>query len=454
MREFFGRSDFTWFVGVVEDRDDPVQMGRVRVRAFGWHTDDLNQIPTEELPWAIPINPISSASVSGIGRSPTGIVEGSWVVGFFMDGERAQEPMILGTMYGAPSDLPDTSKGFNDPLGSYPKYVDDSDVNYAARESMYSEHPYWIDRTAGRLEGDGETEIEFSTASPPKVPTVAPDKDDSYYEEKTWVEPYVGGDEVAMPIYPYNHVYESESGHVMEFDDTEGQRRYHRYHPSGSFEEVVDNGDRTVKIVGKDYEIVLDGKNIYIDGDLNLTVTGNKRELIKGNYHLEVEGETSFNLKQSLQTKVGQNQETEVGKARSTNIGTDDNLGVMGNQTHNIIGDRAETVGGNHSEVISGTHASIAYKDTTIFSGGDMMHTVTGNFTSAVQDTRTIGQATWNITTTGSKTETASTLTQNAGTGNVTYGSGEITIGTITHTQHTHPYTAGIDAEGDGPPVG
>jgi hypothetical protein len=446
MKKFFGRNDFTWFVGVVEDRDDPVQLGRVKVRCFGWHTEDTTELPTKDLPWAIPVNSITSASVSGVGRSPTGIVEGSWVVGFFMDGERAQEPMILGTIYGAPTNLPETNVGFNDPLGAYPKYVDESDVNFGARESTFDETSWWLNRVAGRLKSNGE-EIKYNVATPPKIPTVAPNKENSYYEEPTWAEMFVGGAAAAMPMYPYNHVYESESGHVVEFDDTEGQRRYHRYHPSGSFEEVVDGGDRTVKIVGKDYELVLDGKNIYIDGDLNVTVTGNKRELIKGNYHLEVDGETSFNLKSSWQTKVNQNQETEVGKSRSTNIGVDDNLSVMGNQAHNIIGNRSETVKGNHSEVVSGTHASIAYKESTIFSGGNMVHTVTGNFTSTIQNTHTLGQNVFNITTQTTKTETAST-------GNITYGGGEITVGTITHTQHTHPYTAGVDAEGDGPPVG
>ena len=41
---------FAWFTGVVEDNLDPQQMGRVRVRCFGYHTDDKIQIPTESLP--------------------------------------------------------------------------------------------------------------------------------------------------------------------------------------------------------------------------------------------------------------------------------------------------------------------------------------------------------------------------------------------------------------------
>ena len=88
-----GLNNPKFFVGVVEDRNDPENMGRVKVRAHGVHTEDKASLPTENLPWAIPINPITTASVSGIGRSPTGIIEGSWVVGFFLD-YKHQQPMV------------------------------------------------------------------------------------------------------------------------------------------------------------------------------------------------------------------------------------------------------------------------------------------------------------------------------------------------------------------------
>ena len=38
---FMGQDGFAWFVGVVEDRDDPDKLGRVRVRCLGYHTEDL-----------------------------------------------------------------------------------------------------------------------------------------------------------------------------------------------------------------------------------------------------------------------------------------------------------------------------------------------------------------------------------------------------------------------------
>ena len=181
MRNFIGRGNFTWFVGVVEDINDPVQLGRVRVRCFGWHTDDKGAIPTNQLPWAVPVNPVTGASTSGVGEMPTGLVQGSWVIGFFIDGERAQEPAILGSIASAPSSLPDGSMGFNDPSEEFPRYTDESDVNRLARGTQTKSY------------------TPDSSISEPSDP----------YDAQ----------------YPYNRVMETRSGHVKEFDDTPNAER-------------------------------------------------------------------------------------------------------------------------------------------------------------------------------------------------------------------------------------
>ena len=129
------------FVGVVEDRDDPEHLGRVRVRGFGLHTEDKEKIPTDQLPWATPTMPYTSASISGIGTSPTGPIEGTWVVGFFIDGREMQQPVIIGTLIGNPSERIPKDKGFSDPEGVYPiiETPGESDVNRLARGKSIEE---------------------------------------------------------------------------------------------------------------------------------------------------------------------------------------------------------------------------------------------------------------------------------------------------------------------------
>ena len=143
MKNFMGKDGFQWFVGVVEDREDPKHLGRLKVRCLGYHTEDLGKLPTSDLPWAHPMNPITSATVSGVGQSPLGCVEGSWVVGFFTDGAAAQMPCIIGTLPGVPASLPVKAekgtdgkyigKGFQDYINAaYPREANTTDVNRLA----------------------------------------------------------------------------------------------------------------------------------------------------------------------------------------------------------------------------------------------------------------------------------------------------------------------------------
>jgi GH24 family phage-related lysozyme (muramidase) len=93
---------FYWWFGVVEDRDDPLRIGRCRVRIMGYHIDSKEILPTEDLPWAVPIMPANNPSISGVGGSANGVVTGTWVVGFFADGSDGQHPMFFGTVGAVP----------------------------------------------------------------------------------------------------------------------------------------------------------------------------------------------------------------------------------------------------------------------------------------------------------------------------------------------------------------
>lgn len=90
-----------FYVGVVEDRKDPLKLGRARVRIVGLHTEDKSVLPTEDLPWAYKIQPTTSGAISGIGHSPVGVMEGTWVAVQFIDPEK-QMPFIVGAIGGYP----------------------------------------------------------------------------------------------------------------------------------------------------------------------------------------------------------------------------------------------------------------------------------------------------------------------------------------------------------------
>ena len=98
-KHFMGRDGFYWFFGKVVDRNDTLGIGRVRVRVFGIHPmEEDSSIPNDHLPWAIPIQPITSAGIFGVGSSATGLIPGSYVFGFFADGQDAQIPVIIGSV--------------------------------------------------------------------------------------------------------------------------------------------------------------------------------------------------------------------------------------------------------------------------------------------------------------------------------------------------------------------
>lgn len=93
-QEFAGKDGFVWFTGVVEGREDPAMLGRMRVRIIGWHDDKKNLVPTESLPWAQVLMPVTGQRQFSLPK------EGEWVMGFFQDGRNGQMPVIMGVYPG------------------------------------------------------------------------------------------------------------------------------------------------------------------------------------------------------------------------------------------------------------------------------------------------------------------------------------------------------------------
>jgi GH24 family phage-related lysozyme (muramidase) len=521
-----------FFTGVVEDRMDPLKIGRCKVRVVGVHTHLKTVLPTSDLPWAMPMQPLTSAGVSGVGHTPLGPVEGTWVIVFFNDKD-LQFPIMIGSLGGIPQKdgtveeddgtLKLTRDGDSGPSDSSAKVdsngeiVRDGDTTPPAKKqeptatdqvvsgdttalgkpgNQYTTvsqrcidllHQYeglakkignnqvqaypdpgtgaepWtigygttyldIDKGIKVSQGDiitiakaeelfalqlkktylpqvtkrirgvvtqsmidacvsytynaggggfgsspmlslinqgkykeaatafldsrvtaggktlaglvkrrkAESELFLKDGIPGEGKSVTPPADDSSQTapvgstnsdgstsdgkggddqvgfkdpnkkypkyiaepdtnrlarheqiEKTIVfkkeaaliksVPIAGGATWAQspaPFnadYPFNHVYESESGHTMEFDDTPNAERVHLYHKAGTYTEIDHNGTRVNRIVGDGYEILERNGFIFVNGTYNLTASGNGNVLFQSGMNLYVGGDAQISV--------------------------------------------------------------------------------------------------------------------------------------------------------------
>ena len=160
--EFYGDQS-RWFIGeVVNVKDDPEKLGRVKVRVFGVY-DDIDEA---DLPWAQIVVPVTTGVHEGKGQY-LGILVGTQVFGMFLDGKSSQLPMVIGTV---------------------PKVIDTGEVD------------------------SNKKPILKSDANPK-----------------------------AEANYPHNKVYETETGHFKEYDDS-GTGRIREQHQDGTYYEMTDDG--------------------------------------------------------------------------------------------------------------------------------------------------------------------------------------------------------------------
>ena len=100
--DFFGKDGMQWWIGEVEDNKDPHQLGRVKVRILGWYTNPMGEtvkdLPTEDLPWALVLQPTDQAGNDGQGHSSGQLQPGAITMGFFFDGEESQQPVVMGVL--------------------------------------------------------------------------------------------------------------------------------------------------------------------------------------------------------------------------------------------------------------------------------------------------------------------------------------------------------------------
>jgi hypothetical protein len=306
------------------------------------------------------MHPVTDPSMQGLGNTPSFLVQGTWVVGFFRDANEKQQPVIMGSLPGNPQTEADITKGFNDPTGEYPNEnifhsghgLDESDVSRLARDEDAESHRSLINRRDTQFK-------DIPTATKPHVSTVSTAS--KLETAGSFDEPIPRGSELSgsTGLYPFNHVHESESGHIKEVDDTPDGERLYTQHAAGTYEEIIADGTKTVKVVGDNYELIAGKSNVYVRGDINLTCSGDKRELIEGDYILEVGGNFTRKIGKSEQVKIGAgesggNLEEEIKGNHAFNI-ANSVVGAVGTTEKGTAKDFDITIGGKETRSIGGS---------------------------------------------------------------------------------------------------
>jgi phage baseplate assembly protein gpV len=234
-------------------------------------------VPSEDLPWAVPM---VASNVSQTNKSPK---EGDYVIGFFLDSESGQFPCLLGVIPGIPVEGPKTGSGFFDQRTT--EQLKSSPSPYKESASLY---PNILNEpTTSRLYRNQKIDKTIIQREKDSLVNNIQTADGS-----SWSQPSPS----YAAVSPYNQVLETESGHVMEFDDTVNSERIHIAHRTGTYTEIQADGKKVTKIVTDNYEIVAGDNFVNILGNCNITVNGNANLYVKGNVVEKVDGSVDMTV--------------------------------------------------------------------------------------------------------------------------------------------------------------
>ena len=217
---------------------------------------------------------------------------------------------------------------------------------------------------------------------------------------------YGGGDknvnldieDLPSSVYPKNKVRKTSSGHVSEFDDTEGRERILIKHKSGAGVEIRPDGTviiscgpdgNMVQVVGNDHKMVVerDGQISY-NGNLSLDINGSLDLNVGKDFNLTVGGNKVNNIGSSVSTTIEKNSTTKVkGSSSQYTIGTYFNY-VDGDLSEHIKGDANTNIGGD-VEHFYGKNYTVTSEDDIIMSADNT--NIAANSMTVIGSTGTIG---------------------------------------------------------------
>jgi len=319
-----------FFYGIVEDRNDPLQIGRVRVRVHSVHTDNKTQLASADLPWSTVILPTTAIGFSGFGHGHS-LVEGSTVFGMFRDDDM-QDFVVMGVNMGInqtgyketiTGELLDRSvdKGFNDPRRTdYSGTLDGlnppelpsrgNELTLKIEHSPRLPKALEIDYKGKGSKIEESSDSELFDGTRPYYPL----KD---YENESDLNRFAKGGAIytqfddlpnlgdfkpdrSKTLYPFNKVHHTESGHMIEMDDSVGGERLAVSHRSGTFYEIHKDGTEVHRVVNDNYTVICKDDNVYIGGKCNVKILGDATIDIGGDAKIDIDGKADIHSDKAM----------------------------------------------------------------------------------------------------------------------------------------------------------
>ena len=220
-------------------------------------------------------------------------------------------------------------KGFTDPNANYPtkEYAGISETNKLAQ---------------GDARGTIVTEKNKNRMKGAKLPG-----------GEAWDEP----ESAFRGAYPYNKVTQTESGHIIEIDDTPGSERLHIYHTSGTYIEIDANGSVVKRTKGSSYEIIDRNGKISIAGRADISVNGACNIFVGNDANIEVEGDTNITCHNDITAQAGGTfnlsavEEFNI-RSKTVRIEADENMHVRADKAMTL---QAKYINNKASESINDT---------------------------------------------------------------------------------------------------
>lgn len=451
--------------GKVEDREDPFMLGRVKVRWYGYDTEDKEKLPTESLPWSMVSTPIDSNG------HVTGLKEGDWVVGIFLDGLIRLKPVVLGRIHSIPEEVANPEIGFNDPRpdsilvghqvprepDKLQQYDDGSgnDVEEQKVKSRFPDEKYLKEPNSSRYARNekiadsivekkkknidiGQKDVPTG-AHPAGTGTDIPSADILWTEKET---PY-------NAKYPYNNTYWSEGDHLIEVDNTPNHERLHWYHRVGTFKEIGPKGETVEKIVDDHYHITLKNEYRHIEaakyqtvdwfskeyvnkdgkagfnkdltigpgGNYNITTEDGKLNIyLNGDWNIYVDGNAHIEVEEDLFATIHKDAHVVVDKNAYVTVKEDLNAVVKGDANVQIDGNLNCRVKGDWNGIVQGSKTQYVIGDYNLLVGGSINMLTLGDIRSAaLKDIENIAGGNMVSLASGEITETASAIIETAG---------------------------------------